>query len=69
MYTLKDAFKLPLVGEVKQMIENKHATDGIIGSYRPFDVVNMYQRDKKSCEAMKIYTSMYVDDVKEKSVQ
>lgn len=57
MYTLKDAFKLPLVGEVKELIESK--PDGVIGSYRPYDVVNMYQRDKKNCEAMKLYPEMY----------
>jgi hypothetical protein len=57
MYTLKDAFKMPLVGEVKQMMESK--PDGIIGSYRPFDVMNTYQRDKKNCEAMKLYTDMH----------
>lgn len=65
MYTLKDAFKLPLVGEVKEMIESKPSTDGIIGSYRPYDVTNMYQRDKKNCEAMKMYPSMYTENVKE----
>lgn len=58
MYTLKDAFKLPLVGEVKQMVESKPVID-VIGSYRPYDVVNMYQRDKKNCEAMKLYPEMY----------
>ena len=58
MYTLKDAFKLPLVGEVKELIESK--PDEVIGSYRPYDVVNMYQRDKKNCEAMKLYPEMYV---------
>ena len=57
MYTLKDAFKLPLVGEVKELIESK--PDDVIGSYRPYDVVNMYQRDKKNCEAMKLYPEMY----------
>ena len=58
MYTLKDAFKLPLVGEVKEMMEIKPVVD-VIG-YRPYDVVNMYQRDKKNCEAMKLYPEMYV---------
>lgn len=63
MYTLKDAFKLPLVGEVKELIEIKPDV-GVIGSYRPYDVVNMYQRDKKNCEAMKLYPEMYVKKVK-----
>ena len=65
MYTLKDAFKLPLVGEVKNMIETKPVID-IIGSYRPYDVVHMYQRDKKKCEAMKLYPELYnKNDVKD----
>lgn len=65
MYTLKEAFKLPLVGEVKEMIENKPVVDGIIGSYRPYDVVNTYQRDKKKCEAMKMYPNMHDNVLKE----
>lgn len=65
MYTLKDAFKLPLIGEVKQMMESKPVIE-VIGSYRSYDVVNTYQRDKKNCEAMKLYPEMYVkEEIKE----
>ncbi len=64
MYTLKDAFKLPLVGEVKELIEVKPDIS-VIGSYRPYDVVNMYQRDKKNCETMKLYPELYAKEIKE----
>lgn len=60
MYSLSDAFKLPLVGEVKKIVDvHPDIENTIIGGYVPYDVIDTYQRDKKVCESMRMYGSIH----------
>jgi hypothetical protein len=58
MSTLDDAFKLPLTGVTKSYSDVPlDQYNGLTGSYRPYDVYNMYIRDDvvRNCMTLDTY--------------
>jgi len=60
MYALKEAFKMPLMDEVKTYKEKRTpgVENSIIGGYVPYDT-NTYERggEKKQCSSMSMYNN------------
>jgi hypothetical protein len=59
MSALNEAFKLPVTGIIKTYEDVQlNNYDGLTGSYRPYDVYNMYTRDEviqRQCMTLDAY--------------